>query len=76
MLMETSRRDLLNDMTEHRPILKKKKNTYNPRFSFPPKTGIEFPKTCFVFTVSIFEIDNLHSYETEGVGEGFRLSCS
>ena len=49
--MESSRRDLLNDMAEHRPILKNNQNTYHPRFAFTPKTGIAFPKRGFVFTV-------------------------
>ena len=39
--MESSRRDLLNDMAEHRSILKNNQNTYYPRFSFTPKTGKE-----------------------------------
>ena len=29
----------------HRSMLKKYKNTHQPRFSFIPKTGIAFPKT-------------------------------
>jgi len=36
-------------MTEHRPILRNKQNTYYPRFSFTPKTGIELPKTGVSF---------------------------
>jgi len=47
--MEISRRDLLNDMAEHRAILKYAQNTYYPRFSFTPKTGIELPKTGVSF---------------------------
>jgi len=42
--MEISCRDLFNDMAEHTAILKKFQNTYHPRFSFIPKTGISFPK--------------------------------
>jgi len=42
--MESSRRDLSNDMAEHRPILKYNLNT-SSRFSFTPKTGMELPKT-------------------------------
>jgi len=42
--VKSSRRDLSNDMAEHRPILKNNQNTYYPRFSFTPKTGIAFPK--------------------------------
>ena len=47
--MESSRRDLSNDMAEHKPILKNNQNTYKPRYSFIPKSGIAFPKTgeCF-----------------------------
>jgi len=41
--MESSRRDLLNNVAEHRYILKINQNTY-PRFGFKPKTGIELPK--------------------------------
>jgi len=46
--MESSRRDLLNDMAEHRPTLKNNQNTYHPpRFGFTSKTGIAFPETEF-----------------------------
>jgi len=47
--MESSRRDLLNDMAEHRRILQSNKNTYLHRFGFIPKTGVAFPKTGFCF---------------------------
>jgi len=47
--MESSRQDLLNDMAEHKPILKNNQNTYHPRFGFIPKTVIAFPKTGFCF---------------------------
>jgi len=47
--MESSRRDLLNDMAEHKPILKNNQNTYHTRFGFTPKTGVAFPKTRFCF---------------------------
>jgi len=51
--MESSRRDLLSDMAEHRPLLKNNQNTYHLYFGFTPKTGIPFPKKglCTVFTV-------------------------
>jgi len=39
--MESSRRDLWNDMAEHRPILKNNQNTHLP---FTPKRGVELPK--------------------------------
>jgi len=39
--MESSRRDLLNGMAEHGPILKNNQNTYHPRFGFTPKTGVD-----------------------------------
>jgi len=38
--MESSRRDLSNDVAEHGPILKNNQNTYHSRFGFTPKTGI------------------------------------
>jgi len=44
--MENSRRDLFNDMAEHRPTLKNNQN-YHPRFGFAPKTGVAFPKIVF-----------------------------
>jgi len=47
--MESSHRDFLNDVTEHRSILKNNQNTYYPRFSFTPKTGIEPPETGVLF---------------------------
>jgi len=34
--MESSRRDLLNDVTEHRSILKNNQNTFYPHFSSSP----------------------------------------
>jgi len=56
--MESSRRDFLNDMAEHRPILKNNQNTYHTRFGFTPKTGIEFLKTEDLFLL-------LYVYENE-----------
>jgi len=47
--MGSSRRDLFNDMAEHRSILKNYQNTYYPRFSFTPKTGLELPETSVSF---------------------------
>jgi len=47
--MESSRRDLLNDMAEHRPILKNNQNTHHPRFGFTPKTGKAFPNMGFFY---------------------------
>jgi len=41
--------DLLNHVAEHRSTLKNNQNTYEPRFSFTPKTGIAFPKTGVSF---------------------------
>jgi len=40
--MKSSRRDLLNDMAEHRPIMKNDQNTYHLRFGITPETGIEW----------------------------------
>ena len=50
--MEISRRDLFNDMAEHRQILKNNQNTYHPRFSFTLKSSVAFPEMGFVFTVN------------------------
>jgi len=48
--MESSRRDLSNDMAEHGPILKNSQNTYYRRLRFTPKAGhIAFPKTGVLF---------------------------
>ena len=47
--MESSRRDLSNDMAEHWPTSKNNQNTHHPRFGFTPKTGIAFPKTGVLF---------------------------
>jgi len=44
--MESSRRDLLNNVAEHRPILKNDQ-TSTPAFNFTPKTGKAFPETGF-----------------------------
>jgi len=43
--MESFRRDLWNDVAEHRSILKNNQNTYYLRLSPTPKIGIAFPKT-------------------------------
>jgi len=46
--MESSRRDLSNDMAKHGPILKDHQNMYYPRFSFTqnrysiPQKGVWF----------------------------------
>jgi len=47
--MESSRRDLLNDMAEHGSILKTNQNTFHPRLGFTPKTGTSIPKTGLCF---------------------------
>jgi len=47
--MESSRRDLLNDMAEHLLILKNNQNTFHPRFGFTPKTSVAFPKRFFFY---------------------------
>jgi len=39
--MESSRRDFLRDVAEHRSVLKTDQNTYHSRFSFMP-TGVLF----------------------------------
>jgi len=51
--MESSRGDLLNDMAEHRSILKNVQNTYYPRFSFIPKTDKAFIKVGVLFLLCI-----------------------
>jgi len=47
--MESSLRYLLNDMAEHRPILKITKKTYHLRFVSTPKTGIAITETGVLF---------------------------
>jgi len=59
--MESSRRDLLNDMTEHRSILKNYQNTYHPRFGFKPKTGIAVPNRGFVLKIHCVFLFNRHN---------------
>jgi len=51
--MESSRRGLLNDVAEHRPILKNGQYTYYHRFGSTPKIGIEFPKTGDWFLLGV-----------------------
>ena len=48
--MESSRRDFLNDVAEHKSILKNNQNTYHRRLSFTPKTGVELHKTVCGFS--------------------------
>jgi len=40
-----SRRELSIDVADHRSMLKNNQNTYYPRFSFTPTTGMELPET-------------------------------
>jgi len=49
--MESSHKDLLNDMAEHQSILKSTQNTYYARDSFTPLTGKNFLDKCIIFTV-------------------------
>jgi len=67
--MESSRRDLLNDIAERRPILKNYQNTYHPLFGFTPKTGITFPKTEFCF----YCVKSHPEYFTRGHTEDYFL---
>jgi len=48
--MESSRRDLFNNMAEHRFITKNNQNAYHPSFGFPKQVKLS-PKRGFVFTV-------------------------
>jgi len=48
--MESSRQDLLNDMAEHRPILKNHQNTYS---TFSPKCIVQF-WLCNKAAVNVF----------------------
>jgi len=50
--IESSRRDLSNDETEDRYILKNNQNTYCP-VSFTLKTGIAFLKTGVLFLLCV-----------------------
>ena len=60
--MESSRRDLLNDMAEHRSILKNNQNTHYPRFGFTLKTSTEPPNGWIVFTVRNRKISDWEIY--------------
>ena len=59
--MESSRRDLLNDVSEYRSILKNSENTYYLNFGFTPKTDIAFPITgVLFFTVKVNNVIRSH----------------
>ena len=60
--MESSRQDLLNDMTEHWPISKNNQNTYHPRSGFTPKTGIALPRISFFYCVLRKSFKNYPKY--------------
>ena len=64
--MESYRRDLSNDMAEHRPILKNNQNTCNLRFNFTRKTVIAFPKTDVLFLLRYFEMEGASRLSTPG----------
>jgi len=49
MSFKRSRRERSIDVAERRSILKNYQDTYYPRFSFTPKTGIASPKRVFRF---------------------------
>jgi len=65
--MESSRRDLLINMTEHKPILKNNQNTFRPRFGFTPKTGIGFPKRMFIIIIIIIIIVDILKIQPHNV---------
>ena len=49
--INSSRRDLLNDMAEHIPILKNNQNTHHPRVGFTLRIGSLPQNGAFVLTV-------------------------
>jgi len=51
--MDSSRRDLFNDVAQLLSILKKYQNTNYPCFIFTPKTGIELPDTGVLFLLCV-----------------------
>jgi len=63
--MESSRRDLSNDMAEHRPILKIPKIRTKSHFVFTPKTQIAFPKTGALFLLCTFY--RIHKLDDYGI---------
>jgi len=67
--MESSRRDLFNDVAERRSISKNNQNTYYPRFSVTPKTDIAFPKTSVLF---LLWSDYSHAVPFKMYSVGFR----
>jgi len=56
--MESTSRDLSNDMAEQMPILKNNLETYHFNIGFTLKTGIAFLKTrfCFYYEGNIVEL--------------------
>jgi len=72
--MESFRRDLFNDMTEHRAILKNVQNTNYPRFSPITKTGIAFPKIYTLFLLRLY-LNRVHLSAQPG-NEGGKLSMA
>jgi len=71
--MASSRRDLLNDMAEQRPISKNSQYTHRPRFGFTPETGIP-QKRGLIFTVSWLTIFNLVAKKKSQIEND--LSCT
>jgi len=71
--MESSRRDLFNDMAEHRSILKNYQTTHHPRFGFTPKTSKHvFSKTDVLFLMcSTHAIDDHHITMIGRISRGF-----
>ena len=62
--MESSRRDLANDMAEHNPILKSNIKTYCPRFSSALKTGTiidrkNVPTPCNHLDIGVLRLPTL-----------------
>jgi len=58
--MESSHRDLFDDIAEHRAIVKNVQNTYYPRFSSIPKTRIVFPEVSVSILLCINLIINTY----------------
>ena len=55
--MDSPRRDLLNDMADHRPILKNNQHMHQPHFGFTPKTGIRSRSIYSSATAASLELE-------------------
>jgi len=75
--MESTRRDLSNDMAEHRPILKNNQNKHHPhpRFGLTPKTGTANEVFFLLWEYKCVDFDGHRSRHFTEISDGMINGC-